>query len=572
MQKNRGMKVFKIFLPVLLLGACTQKPKVVFDKTVHVVLPEEIKGFDPVMTNDTVSSQVLANIYDSPLSYDYEKRPFVLTPQLLEELPSLSADKKILTFLFKQGVYFQDADCFSGGKGRELTAEDFVYSIKRIADARIKSVNWFSYAGSIEGLDEFRRYTEKLPETSSVDYGKSVGGILAKDKYTAVVKLTRPNPLILYNFAHHSSSLVPKECVEKYGNDFNFRPVGTGPYSLVSEKRGKEIILQANPKYHQVGFPKNLGAVFHIVKEADERFAGFMNGDFDYLFVEKDQYETLIENGELRPQYRVQGMTLEKQPQQSIYYIQFNMKDPVLGGVEGRPLRRAIAYAFDRAEFQRVIRNNRDVLADSLVPPGIDGYEKNPYPFERNLEKAHQELKKYKKTPLPTLVWETRSADTTARQIAELVQKQLREVGIAVEVRTNAFPEMLEREKTGQFQFSVGAWQADYPDAENFLQLLTKKSLPPGPNASSFVSPEFERLYEKMRMQEVGPERTRMISRMGDIIFEEVPWILNYYPVTYQVAHPWIKNLLINDLVFAQLKYLDVDILEKTTRIKQIKR
>ena len=176
------------------------------------------KTIDPQAQLDGASSDIVMNVYDALLQYNYLKRPYTIEPNLVAKMPELGADKVTLTFELKKGVFFIDDECFPGGKGRELTADDVIYSIKRFADANINNQSWFFLDGAVVGLNEFREATKK---TKTPDYAAlDVAGLKKVDSHKFTIKLTKPNPLAIYPFAASSLSIVPREAVEKYKGEF----------------------------------------------------------------------------------------------------------------------------------------------------------------------------------------------------------------------------------------------------------------------------------------------------------------------------------------------------------------
>ena len=190
---------------VLFFNACTKKEKKE-GKTLSIGITSKVKGFDPIYANDRYSSNEIGRVYEGLLKFHYLKRPFTLAPNLAEDLPSVSEDSLTYTFKIKKGVMFQDDEAFSGGKGRELVAEDFVYSIKRLADPKLQGLGWWLLDGKIAGLNEWR---DKNASKSSVDYSEVIEGLKATDSHTLVFKLTKPFPQFLYSLAMAFTFAVP---------------------------------------------------------------------------------------------------------------------------------------------------------------------------------------------------------------------------------------------------------------------------------------------------------------------------------------------------------------------------
>jgi len=179
------------------------------EKVLEIAAVANIKGMDPAFGDDIYSNGEMGKVYEGLLSYHYLKRPYELVPNLAASMPTVSDDGLVYTFKIQPGVRFHDNPCFPNGKGRELIAEDFVYSIKRIADPKVRSTCLSLIDGKIKGLNEWR---SKYVDTPA-DYGESVEGLQAIDKYTLQCKLTKPFPQFLHVLAQHFCSAVPKEAV-----------------------------------------------------------------------------------------------------------------------------------------------------------------------------------------------------------------------------------------------------------------------------------------------------------------------------------------------------------------------
>ena len=313
------MNIVKTFLVLLSalsfalgLTSCTKKEN--FDgKMLNIAIVSTIKGYDPIYANDRYSANEVARVYEGLLQYNYVKRPFTLIPNLAESLPKVSEDGLVYTFKIKKGIKFQDDAAFAEGKGRELVAADFVYSLKRLADPRLQGLGWWLLQGRIKGLDEWRaKYTE-LPET---DYNEEVEGMKALDKYTLQFTLNKKFPQFLYGLAMPFTFVVAKEVVEKYGKEFLNHPVGTGAFKIDGGvfKQNKKIRYVKSPNYREETFPCDASEEYaemakkycgkklpfvdaitvKVMEESQPRWLNFQKGRVDYLTVPKDNFDSAI--------------------------------------------------------------------------------------------------------------------------------------------------------------------------------------------------------------------------------------------------------------------------------------
>ncbi len=568
-----------LFLSLLLLFSnCIKKNDGQNDNTVYASVRGNIKGLDPIIMSDHYSHFVGAQIYEGLMAYHYLKRPLVVIPSLAEDLPKVSEDGLTHTYKIKKGVYFHDNKCFKGGIGRELVANDFIYALKRLADPSLKGEGFWILDKKIKGLNEWRAGREK----GTTDYNTPIEGIRAPDNYTLVFQLREPYFQLQYVLTMTYTWPVARECVTYYGDEYLNNPVGTGPYMLDSWVRNSKVILKRNikwrgEKYPSEGMPgdkekgllkdsgKDLPFVDRVVIEEiiedQPRWLNFMKGNFDFSGIPKDNFDAAIKNGKLSPELAKKGMALEITEEPDVTYTAFNMEDPLIG--KNKKLRQAIAHAVDTKTLIERFYNGRAIKAHSPIPPGIDGYAlefKGKY-LTFNIESAKKLLKEAgypNGKGLPELNYDTTSS-STARQMAEFFKQELARIGIKLKIRTSTWPEFTKRQREKKLQIWGIAWLADYPDAQNFLQLLYGPNKSPGPNASNYDNPRYNKLYEKAMRLPPGPERTQVYYRMKSILAEDLPWITNVHRLGYRVYYPWLKNFKRHITISSFFKYLRID-------------
>lgn len=561
----------------LTLAACTKKHDDK-DTTINVALSANVKGLDPVNASDTYTNAVVAQIFENLLTYHYLKRPLQLAPQLAAEMPTVSADGLVHTFKIKPGAKFQDSEAFPGGKGREVTANDFIYSWRRIADAANQSDGFWIFDGKVVGLNEWR---DKLAKGEAT-YETPIEGLQAPDSHTLVIKLTKPYYQLHYVLAMSYSAAVPKEAVDKYGKEFLNHPVGSGPYKFDSWVRNSKIILTKNPTWRGETYPTDGEAsdqanglladagkalpfaekiIFNEIIEDQPRWLQFMKGQIDFSGIPKDNFDSAIQNDGLTDEMRKRNIKLSVVSEPDITYTAFNMLDGLVGKNEN--LRRAISMAYDTSTLIQKFYNGRAIPAHSPIPPDVDGYQpefKNPYKTF-DVAKAKEFLKKAgfpEGKGLAPLEYSATNS-STARQMAEFFQQNMEQIGIKVNINTYSWPQFSERIKEKKAQIWGIAWLADYPDAENFLQLLYGGNVSPGPNGANYVNKQFDELYAKAAKMPPGKERTELYQKMRDIVVQDVPWIPNAHRLGYYVQHGWLNNFKRHSIIHDYFKYLRVD-------------
>jgi oligopeptide transport system substrate-binding protein len=597
--KMKRMITVAAMASLVFVGACTKSCRGKKDEGVgaaggakkvfrYVRISEE-RSLDPQKQFDEASSDIVTNVYDTLLVYSYLKRPYQLENGLLESMPEKSPDGLSYVFRLRKGVKFVDDACFPDGKGREMTIDDVIYSLKRFADANVNVLSYVLMEGSIEGMETFREETKKAGKAT--DYSKlNISGLSKVDDYTMIVKLTKVNPLALYPFAMSQTSIVPREAVEKYGAEFERHPVGSGAFSVKENPRRGEMVLVRNPYYWDKyptegeesdkanGFldaaGKQLPFVDEVrlplIEETQPAILTFEKGQVDVVAIDKDNFGKFLKNTggkiELQPDWAAK-VNFYAMPGLSSEYLKFNMKDSLMGGYtpQKKALRQAFAYAMNTAGYIELLLNGRAAQLHSIVPHPINGSEwTNPTTYlDYNVEMAKQKLAEAgypEGKGLPEIAVEYRSTATTVRQQWEYVRDNLAKAGIKATANFQTFSAWLQKTEKGNFQVSGAGWQADYPDAENFFQLLYGKNTPPGPNDGSFDNAEYNKLYEEIRYMENGPDRYAKFARMNEIIKEDAPVVILYNQMRVGLMTPWVRNFKRNAMYNPPLKYVDIDL------------
>ena len=575
-----------VFLSTLLIfSACSKKqdPK---ERVINVTAPSDIKGFDPMMASDVGSAAQIAKVYEGLLTYHWLKVPFELIPNLAEEMPAISKDGMTYTFKIKKGVFFQDDAAFPEGKGRELEAEDFVYSFKRHADAKNQSTGWWLFDGKIKGLNDWRAKNEKLP---AANYDEVVEGLKALDKYTLQITLAKVFPQFMYTMAMPFSYVVAKEAVNKYGKEFINHPVGTGPYVLPVFDQGKHIVFTKNPTFREKFYPSDASPEFkHMLGDAGKKlplvdkvivdvmvesqpsWLKFNKGETDFLYIPKDNYNTAVVDNKISKEMLAKDVFLTITPGLDVYFIGFNFDHKIFHNIE---LRRAMSLAYDVKTANTLFYNNTGFPAESVAPPGIAGNVstyKNPWKGPNiDLAKKHLALAGYPEGKgLPEITLDTFSS-TGARQKAEFFQKEMEKIGIKIKVVTNLSPELQAKIKKRSVMMIDYGWIGDYPDTENFLQIFYGPNSAPGANSANYNNPEFNKQYEIVAKMQDSPARTAMYEKLNQFLANEAVAIFTVHTQSYTLQQKWVKNYHDSDFIFDYHQYMNIDQLEKQETMKK---
>ena len=562
-------------------------------KLLRISFPVAETGFDPVRVSDLYSNIVNEAIFERLLTYDYLARPAKLIPMTAESMPEVSEGGRTYIVHLKRGIFFAPDPIFKGQR-RELTAEDYVYSFKRFADPANRAPYGFMLQGKIVGLDE---QTEAAKKSGKFDYDATIPGLVALDKYTLRFKLTGADFLFPYTLAHVPFCAVAREVVEAYGNDVQAHPVGTGPYVLKEWRRAAKITLEANPSYREVTWNfqaegnsrdealatemkgkkiPQIGRVeISIIEESQSRWLAFERKELDYLALPATFVgEALDESNNLKPKWVEQGVSLYRAVDPSVGYTFFNFRDPLVGGFakEKIALRRAIIMGFDLPAEIRVIAKNQEIQAQMPIPPGVVGFDAsyrgvNQYdPVLANKLLDYFGYKKgsdgYRTLPdgKPLTIRQATGTAAIDREYSELWKRSMDAIGIRMLFEPGKFADTLKAAKACHVMMWQASWTADYPDGDNFMQLLY------GPNTGEsnngcYESKAYDALYEKsLTLPPTSVERNRLFIDMSRQIEVDGAWNLHSSPIRNQLIRPWVKGYKKHPILQAEFVYMDVDV------------
>ena len=591
---RRFARLTVLLLPCLA-GFAVQPATAAEQKVLRFAFRSVETGFDPQRVDDVYSSAVCSEIFESLLEFDYLARPYTLVPLVAESVPTPEDGGRTYTFRLRKGIYFADDPVF-GGKRRELTAADAAYAIKRLRDPRNRAPYGWLFQDNLLGLDEL--YDEAL-QTGRFDYDRPIPGIEIVDRYTLRLRLKNPDYTFLYRFALPQTAPVAREVVDAYGEDTMAHPVGTGAFRLAEWRRRQKIVLEKNPDYRgrtldttfaDLDRPEHRQLIAELrgktlpqldrveiypMDQSQPRFLSFMSGTHDLIQeLPMSFIGEVFPAGELAPALAAADVRVQQVVAASIWYAQFNMEDPVVGGytAERVALRRAITLAFDRPQAIAVLEKDQALPAHGPIPPDLIGYDPTLVSDQQDYDPARAAalLDLYgwvdadgdgwrdqpDGTPLTIDYMYTVGGDN--REYAALWERSLRRVGVRLEARAVQFSDQLRDRKAGKYMLASGAWAADWPDGQNFLALLYGPNAP-DLNDTRFHLPEYDRLYEQSLLLPAGPERDRLYREMTRLMLVYAPWRLMYFRKWTYLSRPWVLGYLVHPLYQTRLLYLDLD-------------
>jgi len=606
---------------------------------------ERPKHLDPVQSYTEDEAKFTQQVYEPPLQYHYLKRPYELIPLTAVEVPkprSIQGGKfTVYEVRIRPGIRYQPHPAFLSENHslernaveklktpydlplgtRELTADDYVYQIKRLAHPRLHSPILGLMSEYIVGLDDFSKQLKDQKKTGWLDLREvPLKGVERVDAHTFRVTLKGSYPQFVYWLAMPFFAPVPWEAEKFFEQpgmaEKNFTldwwPVGTGAYMLTENNPNARMVLQRNPNFRGEPYPsdgdpgdreaglladagKTMPFIDQIVfsreKESIPYWNKFLQGYFDSSAIPSDTFDQAVRvsiEGEagLTPEMESRGIQLRTSVDTTILYLGFNWMDSVVGGSSERTrkLRQAIAIAIDWEEFISIFLNGRGLVGHDPLAPGIFGQRegreginplthewRNGAPRRRPVEEARTLLAEAgypdgrdAKSGEPLVLY----LDTVGRGPGDKPRfdwwrRQFAKLSIQLEIRDTDWNRYQEKIRKGSQQLYILGWNADYPDPENFLFLLhgpQARVRNQGENTSNYVNPEFDALFERVKNIPNSAERQRLIDRMVEIARRDAPWLWGYHPKSYGLTHAWMQNGKPNNMARNNLKYLRVNV------------
>ena len=566
-------------------------------KTLRVTFQAAETGFDPVRISDYYSGTVIEAIFDPLLTYDYLARPARIIANVTQALPEIADGGKTYTLKIRPGIFFSDDPAFKGVR-RELTAADYAYSIKRFMDPANRSPYAFLFEGKIAGLDDL---AERARKSGRFDYDESLRGIETPDRHTLRIRLNATD----YNFSHvlafPLAGAVAREVIEAYGDDTNAHPVGTGPYRLQKYVRSSKIVLGANPGYRERSWDfaggdnpadqaivarmkgrklPSIGTVeISVMDETQSRWLAFLGGETDIEYQLSGVAGIFMDDkGGLKREFANRGIRLDRSVDPEITYTYFNTQESIggkpnpVGGFskERIALRRAIAMAYKIEDQIRIIRNGQAVRAQFPIPPGVAGHDPNyryGIPYDPRLANALLDRFGYRKGPdgyraqpdgKPLVVRYSSVPTEVFRQFDELMKRSLDSIGVRIEIHKDRFPELIKLENQCRIMMRSSAWIADYPDGDNFMQLLYGANAGQSNNAC-YRSAEYDRRYEASRTLPDSPQRDRLYREMARQMEADTVWMLADSRYRNVLLQPHVAGYRKHPVLHAEWLYIDLD-------------
>jgi oligopeptide transport system substrate-binding protein len=488
-------------------------PGATFGGTFRRMLGGTPPTLDPAFVTETHGRFVINQIFDGLVQYDAHLNVIPAIAEFWEA----SQDGRTWTFALRRGVTFHH--------GREVTAQDFVYSFTRLLQVNSPApvADLFAH---IQGAKEFRQGTTQR-----------VKGLTAVDRYTLQIALEEPFASILAILGLTNAAVVPQEEVERLGDRFGREPVGAGPFKFVRWEPNQEIMLEANDRYYE-GRPFLDAVVFKIGvgHKLEETFAEFLKGNLEETIIPGGKTEEVRTDPRYRPYKRFRKPTL------NFLYIGFNTQRKPF---EDRRVRQAFNYAVNKEAIVREITKRGALTAIGALPPGMPGYDPDLQGYYYHPEKAKRLLAEAGYADgagFPVVqLWSNHQAETTKAELAAY-QKYLAELGVQVDIHYApdwpVFKAMLQQGKLPMFRLLRSA---DIADPDNFLAPMLHSASPT--NYTSYRNPLVDRLLEQARGEVDDAQRLSLYREVEHLVMDDAPWIGQNYHVFEYLYQPYVQGV-----------------------------
>jgi len=534
------IKILSIFTVLLTLLSCTKKAEsdrdhLVFRYNEHGNIPT----LDPAFARNPQAIWPDNQLYNGLVQLDdsLNIKPDIAQSWVIDD------STNTYTFSLRNDVYFHQNVAFAKMNPdvlprytRKVIASDFVYSFDRLTDEKVASSgSWVM------------NYVEKY---------------WAENDSTLVIQLKQPFPAFLGLLSMRYCSVVPREAVEFYGNEFRSNPVGTGPFQFKMWEENVKLVFRKNPLYFERDengerLPYLEAVAITFLPDKQSEFLQFAQGKLDFISGLDGSYkdELLTTRGKLQPKYDDLAYMITG-PYLNTEYLGFFLGTDT-PEIKSKTLRQAINYGFDRQKMVTYLRNGMGLPAiHGFIPKGLPGYaEIDGYTYQP--EKAKELIAQYKTETGDTKPEITIGTNSQYLDLCEYVQRELEKLGIAVTIDVMPPSTLRQMKSSGELDIFRASWIADYPDAENYLSLFYSPNFTPnGPNYMHFRNATFDSIYEKALTISEIEERKLLYTKMDSIIVEEAPVVPLFYDMAVRFVNKKVSGLGINPQNFLVLKHV----------------
>lgn len=554
------MKYFLYLLIGVLLTSCSGEQKRAFQLrpanggkyyggTFRTNEEEYFKTLYPLNITEVTAHRICDQIFEGLVNFD--DSTLAVVPALAERW-DISKDGITYTFHLRKGVYFHDDPCFPNGKGRELKAQDVKYCFDRLCyhDPANNQGFWI-FNGVVKGANEYDSLTANKIKPDS-----GVSGVKVIDDYTVQIELVKPYAVFLARLGLIFGKIYPHEAIEKYGDEIRTHPIGTGPFFLKIIREEQVTFLARNPSYWKKDAYGNqlpyLDALrISYIKEKKNELMEFSKGNSDmvYKFPLEMIDEIVDYKHQLKPAYK--QFQLQFMPSLSVQYYGFQHQGTIFNNLY---IRKAFCYAIDRQKLcDFTLKGSGFPAIYGIVPPGTGTYtSQNINGFTYDAAKAREYMSKAgypNGKGCPKITLQLNSGGTRNTQVAEALKKMIEEtLGIKIDLLTVPWAQHTEAVESAKTDFYRLGWSADYPDAENFLNLFHSKYVPAELSTKTYInsfrykSKTFDEYFNKAVETTDEAKRNELYNKADQQIIDDAVVLPIYYDIDYRLLQPNVRN------------------------------
>lgn len=515
----------------LIILSCNSKNKsnkdhLVFKYNEH----KNIGSLDPAFSKDIADIWATHQLFNGLVQMDDQLN---VKPCIAKNW-TITDSAKTYTFSLRKDVFFHKHHLFGNDSTRSVKASDFEYSLNRLKDPSIASPgSWV---------------LNKVESFSAINDS------------TFQIKLKQPFPAFLGLLTMKYCSVVPKEIVEHYGNDFRSNPIGTGPFKFKRWEENLKLVFRRNNHYFETDsigqqLPYLEAIAITFLPDKQSEFLQFAQGNIDFVSGLDASYkdEILTSNGKLRTLY-ANDVNMIRGPYLNTEYLAFFMQSEV-SEIQAIKLRKAINIGFDRHKMMTYLRNGIGIPArGGFIPKGLPGFDDRiGYTYQPEL--AKQLVLEFKEATGINNPEVTLTTTSNYLSFCEFIQREIQKTGLTVNVDVIPASSLKDAKANGQLDFFRASWVADYPDAENYLSLYYSKNFAPnGPNYTHFKSDLFDTMYESAYLETDITKREQLYTKMDSLIMASAPIVPMFYDEVVRFTRKEVKGLGINATNLLELK------------------
>lgn len=532
----------------------------------RLAIPQSIENFDPINSESQVNANIIQNVYSTLVSYrtqktDYKQSYGDIVPLIAEDW-NITSNRKIYNFKIRNDIFFHN--------GRNLNAYDIKHTIERLANPNILpgSQSWIFKDMPIKGLEKFRRDCKNKVKEPDLE------GIKVLDDYLVQIELTSSTPLFLKSLAMPVFSIIPKEETDKWGKEFGFHPVGTGPYK-VERITAEQIFLTKNPMYFEKGLPKISSLIYKVVPKVADEYRLFQQGRLEQSAIPEAEVDSLLQKENFN-KYSVNVFDnksfndrtvsdIIKEPKMVNTFLGISSKNEMF---KSQKVRQALNYSINKKKIISNVLKYQAIESTGVIPedfPGVYAGRQTPYAYDMVKAKKlfyeagfndrnNDGIFEYNKRPVTLNFWYYDDAET--EKVCNAISENLQAAGFKVNMQKTAnWRDFMSKIVSGRADIYHFSWKAKYEDLDKYLTPMFDSNYIGSSNIVSFSDKEIDSMLSRARKIPEDEFRNKIYNEIDQKIVEKAPWVFLYQPVRYVRVMPYVYGVQLHPVMQDVLKY-----------------